>query len=360
MPPPDDLSFSERQLLHEACAAFQRTTRRFKAKPLRVSAVKPGAARGTPMDGVIQFDINGQKFNMPVFLKSRVDASGIVVAQHRAFASEPTGVNRPLMVVTQHVGSDLAGYLIEQNVPFLDAAGNVYFSEPEGTVMVTGRPKSPLTLATPNVRSATRKGLQVMFALATQPRLVAMPYRTIAAAAGVSLNTVNQTLDDLIARGLVIATHNGERLLPDPKRFVTEWVNLYPSRLRSRLGARRFASALPDWWRTFDFATVGANVGGEAGAEVMTNGLKASSVTVYSRTAVTADFMIRARLRPDEYGDVEILEAFWPPSVAEVGGSHGLPLVHPLLIYADLVATGDTRNLSIAEQIYESYLAEHP
>jgi hypothetical protein len=145
--------------------------------------------------------------------------------------------------------------------------------------------------------------------------------------------------------------------LPDPKRFVTEWVSLYPSRLRSRLGARRFASTSPDWWRSFDFAQYDAMVGGEAGADVITNALKASSVTVYTRTAVTADFMIHARLRPDDYGDVEILEAFWPSSLMDAGRSDRLPVVHPLLIYADLVATGDSRNLSVAEQIYDSYLA---
>ncbi|SDI75680.1 type IV toxin-antitoxin system AbiEi family antitoxin [Paraburkholderia phenazinium] len=357
MPPPSDLSFTERQLLDEACAAFQRATRRFKAKPVRASAVQPHAAHGVRMDGLIQFDVNGQKFNMPVLVKSRVEASGIVVAQHRMFVSEPNGISRRLMVVTHHVGADLAGYLIEQNVPFLDAAGNVYLSEPEGTVMVTGRPKPSLSLATPSARSTTRKGLEVMFALATQPGLVTRPYRTIAAAAGVSLNTVNQTLDDLMARGLVAMRHNGERVLPDWKRFVTEWVNHYPSRLRSRLGGRRFASTSPDWWRNFDFTAFGLSLGGEAAAEVMTNHLKASSVTIYSQAAVTKDFMIRARLRPDELGDVEILEAFWPPSPTEAREPHEPPLVHPLLIYADLVATGDSRNLSTAEQIYDTRLA---
>jgi hypothetical protein len=42
--------------------------------------------------------------------------------------------------------------------------------------------------------------------------------------------------------------------LPDWHRFVVEWVSLYPSQLRHKLGTRRFASASPDWWRSFDFA----------------------------------------------------------------------------------------------------------
>ena len=66
----------------------------------------------------------------------------------------------------------------------------------------------------------------------------------------------------------------------------------------------------------------------------------------------------RARLRPDERDDVEILEAFWPPSPIQTWEQHSPPLVHPLLIYADLIATGDDRNISIAEQIYDDHLAK--
>ncbi|WP_369407752.1 type IV toxin-antitoxin system AbiEi family antitoxin [Trinickia terrae] len=34
-----------------------------------------------------------------------------------------------------------------------------------------------------------------------------------------------------------------------------------------------------------------------------------------------------------------------------------MPLVHPLLIYADLLASGDSRNVAAAEQIYDKHLA---
>ena len=34
-------------------------------------------------------------------------------------------------------------------------------------------------------------------------------------------------------------------------------------------------------------------------------------------------------------------------------------LVHPILVYADLIATADTRNLETAEKLYEQYIAEY-
>ncbi|WP_240702269.1 hypothetical protein [Trinickia terrae] len=117
------------------------------------------------------------------------------------------------MLVAPHIGPDLAEQLIEQNAPFLDAAGNIFINELEFMVMITGRPKPSAAPVTPSARATTRKGMQVTFALATRPAQVAEPYRTIADASGVALNTVNQVIDDLMARGLVAARRNVRRIV---------------------------------------------------------------------------------------------------------------------------------------------------
>ncbi|RDJ99076.1 type IV toxin-antitoxin system AbiEi family antitoxin [Paraburkholderia lacunae] len=350
---PRTLSLNEQQLLEDACAAFGRSTRIFKAIPGRARRASDGLT-----DGTIRFELAGKKFEMPVFIKTRADASGILLAQHRLYATKPGEHRRRLMLVAPYIGSELAARLIDGNVPFLDAAGNAFISEPEGTVMVTGRAKPQLLHSAPTARATTRKGLQVMFAIATQPGLVSQPYRAIAQASGVALSTVNQVIDDLQSRGLVALRSNGERIFTDWPKLVQEWISLYPSRLRPKLGARRFASATADWWRTFDFAQFKGLLGSEAAADVLTHALKAASVTIYSQTALDSQFMLKARLRPDPRGDVEILEAFWPGTTASGWQAGDPPLVHPLLIYADLVASGDDRNLSAAQRIYEQYLSQ--
>ena len=153
------------------------------------------------------------------------------------------------MLIAPQSTRTLAGRLIEQNVPFLDAAGNAFLREPEGMVMISGRPKPQHVQKPQTGRATTRKGLQVMFAIATQPGLVSQPYRTIAQASGVALSTVNQAdFYDLQFRGLVALKSSGERIFPDWQKFVFEWTSLYQTRLRFKLGARRFASTTPDWW----------------------------------------------------------------------------------------------------------------
>jgi len=347
-------SFLETQILADACDAFGRSTGLYKAKPVR-----GGLPRGV---AAIEFDLVGRKFEMPALVATRLgaaDIANLLLAEHRSSARETRPLERPLMLVASYVEPELAGRLIEQKVPFLDTAGNVFLSESECMVMISGRPKPEQLKKSPAGRSTTRKGLQVMFAIATQPGLVSQPYRTIAQACGVALSTVNQVIDDLQFRGLVALKSSGERIFPDKQKFVSEWTSLYPTRLRFKLGARRFASTTPDWWREFDFAKFDARLGGESAADILTHELKAANVTVYSRVPLGNQFMLSARLRPDPRGDVEILEAFWPEPLESAWiESGGQPLVHPLLIYADLVASGDSRNLAAATQIYEQYITQ--
>ncbi|AXF20640.1 hypothetical protein CUJ89_09195 [Burkholderia pyrrocinia] len=356
MPENATLPRSEQHVLDEACAAFERATRRFKARPVRVPAAYNARA-----DAMIRFDVAGQAFEMPVAVSLRVESlAGALAELRRRGGGTPKPGERPLMLVAPHLSAELAAGLTDQGIPFLDTAGNTCLIQPEATVLIAGRPKPARAPRRQASRATTPKGLAVMFALATQPGLVAQPYRGIAAASGVALGTVNLAMDDLIERGLVGRRRNGERLIPDWPRFVQEWVALYPSRLRAKLPSRRFAGLAPDWWRGFDFAAFDARLGGEPAADLLTHDLKPAAITVYTHGTVPNRLLLQARLRPDDRGDVEILEAFWPRSPVLDWHEQDVPLVPPLLIYADLVSSGDSRNLAAAERIHDRYLAHPP
>ncbi|EKS9796430.1 MULTISPECIES: type IV toxin-antitoxin system AbiEi family antitoxin [Burkholderia] len=355
MPVNISLSVSEQRVLDEACAAFESATRRFRARPVRVSAAWKARA-----DAMIRFDVAGQAFEMPVAVSLRVESLSGALAELRRRGEPAAPGERSLMLVAPYLSAELAAGLTDQGIPFLDTAGNACLTEPEATVMIAGRPKPARTPRRQASRATTPKGLAVMFALATQPGLVAQPYRAIAAASDVALGTVNLAMDDLIARGLVGQRRNGERLMPDWPRFVQEWVALYPSRLRAKLPSRRFASLAPDWWRGFDFAAFDARLGGEPAADLLTRDLKPAAITVYTHGTASNRLLLQGRLRPDERGDVEIVEAFWPRSAELAWREQEVPVVPPLLIYADLVASGDSRNLSIADRIHDRCLAQPP
>lgn len=65
-------------------------------------------------------------------------------------------------------------------------------------------------------------------------------------------------------------------------------------------------------------------------------------------------FLTENRLRKDQTGDVEILKKFWePPEIWQHED-----LVHPILIYADLLATGNERNIETAKMIYDQHIIQ--
>ena len=100
-----------------------------------------------------------------------------------------------------------------------------------------------------------------------------------------------------------------------------------------------------------DLKPLEAYWGGEVAAERLTRYLKAEHLLVYTRADVK-QLLVQGRMRLAGDGDVEILDAFWNPELDDPAK----PLAPPLLVYADLMMTGDTRNLETAKILYEQYL----
>jgi hypothetical protein len=141
----------------------------------------------------------------------------------------------------------------------------------------------------------------------------------------------------------------------EPGRLLDEWVTTYPIKLRPKLNPARFRAPAPDWWQKTRLPD-GAHWGGEVAAARLTRELKPAAYTVYihpaaRRAAVTA-LATEHRWRADPQGEIEILDTFWHVTPQQTP----LGLVPPLLIYADLIATLDPRNLAIARRIRAEHL----
>lgn len=50
-------------------------------------------------------------------------------------------------------------------------------------------------------------------------------------------------------------------------------------------------------------------------------------------------------------GTVQIARPFWAENTNEQNDT-----VHPILVYADLVTTGDTRNIEVARKLYDEHI----
>ena len=150
---------------------------------------------------------------------------------------------------------------------------------------------------------------------------------------------------DLEARGLVAGDRH--RVLLDPRRLLEEWVTHYPITLRPKLHPRRF-DAPPEGLAQADLSSLGAYWGAERAAERLTHFLKPAAFTIYTHKPVNR-LLAALRLRAFPTGNVEVLDTFWnfepDPNYPD--------MVPPVLAYADLLATGDGRNVEAANLIYE-------
>ena len=106
-----------------------------------------------------------------------------------------------------------------------------------------------------------------------------------------------------------------------------------------------------------DITKYGAQWGAEVAAEKLTAYLRPHALTIYLHKEQGQKNLTRMvaehKLRADPQGDIEILDAFW-----DFEDEKPMPeTVPPLLVYADLIATMDPRNLEAAKLIHERYLA---
>jgi len=297
-------------------------------------------------DGLIRIAHQNMERHFAVEVKARLTRETAGMKKLDQFNREEKN-----LLITEYVTPPIADLLKELNIFFIDTAGNAYINEPPLYVFIKGN-KPRLTLkAEPPKRLFKAGGLRVVFALLSNPGMVNKPYRDIAKTADVALGTVGWIVGDLKEMGFFLEMDKGHRKLMNLEKLFKRWVEAYPEQLRPRLIIERFETTNLNWWKEINITEYGAFWGGEVAAANLTGYLKPAKVTIYTNEPF-GELVLRNRLRKAEQGNVEILTPFWH-------FDHGLTnqgIVPPLLVYADLMVTGDPRNIETAGMIYEKYL----
>lgn len=266
--------------------------------------------------------------------------------------------NAPTLLIAPRLTGKLADRCQQLNLAFIDAAGNAYLNRPGLFVLIKGqhgKNDGTLELHDNNkVRAGTPNYLKMVFALLCQPELINAPYRRIQQVVGVALGTIGGMFADLKKRGYLLGEQGNWRLL-EQERLIQEWATNFPIKLRPKLNPRKFRAQNPDWWKTTDIVKYGAQWGGEVAAAKLTGHLKPEMATLYlngkDAQKHLTKLVVDHKLRADPRGNIEVLDAFWH------FGDEPMPeTVPPLLVYADLMATFDPRNIETANLIHERYL----
>ena len=195
----------------------------------------------------------------------------------------------------------------------------------------------------------------VVYELLVDKELIYNSYRSIAAKVNVSLSSVHHAVRDLVNGGFLVEFGKGrsvKRKLVNKDRLIQSWAENYAERLRPRIYRGCFTMSHLDDWKQLSLKTIEGCWGGETAAVILTGFIQPERKTIYLRNPQNLTKLIRyAGLSLDKEGGVDVLDAFWVSS-----GNVDDSIAHPLVVYADLIASNDQRNLEVADRIYRETL----
>lgn len=288
-----------------------------------------------------------------------VPVRGVKATVDRASAAAMTlGVERaeePSLVVATHVTPSARALLSARNVGYVDAAGNARLIVPErGVAIVLDGAEKPVAKARPRLGLA---GVKVGFVLLAAPEWVARTYREIAEAAGVSRGSVGNVMSDCTSRGYLVRRGKGRGTtfrIRNRRGLLDAWTNEYADSVRASLIVSRLRPG-PDTPAAegLDLDRLEAWWGGEVAAEALSCMRSPEAWTLYTSSpqGATAKAL---RATPDSDGTIEIVRPFWNQAWVDEHVATDRTTVPDVVVYGDLVATGNARLAEVAECVLGS------
>lgn len=303
------------------------------------------------LDGLLVLKTPAGKHELPVELKrtyltyATVDG---VLAQMKAVAPQPWILFAP------YIPRPLGRYLAEHGVNYIDLAGNYrlflgnrYMAHVEGNTQRRAAEKH---------RGLRVPGYQVLFTILAEPDLLNAPVRRLADAAGTGKTAAAETVRRLQDENL-LGKGGGRRFLMEAKVILERWIVGYATQVRPRLliGTYRTADHDPADLEKHIEDTLGDKMpwgfGGGAAAARLVRHYRGERTVVHLEVA-PADLPKRLQaLRAD---DGPLLLLRMPARVAFNGAKPRT--VHPLLIYTELLVTGEPRAREAANEVWDRYL----
>lgn len=254
------------------------------------------------------------------------------------------------MLICQYLSKNNRSLLKKENINYLDASGNCYIRK--GTLFIFINDQK----VTAQRQARTSKlwkssGLRLIFAILLNPDLLNEPYRQIASQSKLGLGTVGALLQEL-EKEKFLTKYNNIYRIENREVLLNRWTETFQGILRPKLFQGRFCFATQkdrEQWQQKHLYKV--FWGGEPAGSILTKYLHPEKFSVYSELP-KIEVMKQLHLVPDNNGEVELLKLFWNTEQTQIEFPQTVP---PLLAYADLNGSLDSRNRETAERIKKQY-----
>lgn len=322
--------------IYDACVAIEQLT----------GLIIKMESRRNENDGII--DINGHSFTVEAKTELRKENKGFLFARLNELKSI---TKRPTLVVAKYISREVSIELRENGINYIDLAGNCFIKDNDLFLYIVGQ-KIHKKEKNNQAKAFQEAGIKIIFNLLNNPNNLQLSYRELAELADVSIGSVSNVMNELQIQNFLIKTKL-KRVLKNKSILLERWVIAYQEVLRPRLVKKQMRFTNPkanQIWRDLYLNNENEITlwGGEPAAALLTNHLIPDKFSIYT-TQSWQNIGQELNLIPDINGKVEVLQVFWKQNENKM-------ITPPLLVYADLMSGGFSRNIETAQIILDNEL----
>ncbi len=256
----------------------------------------------------------------------------------------------PSIIYAPHISKNMARRLHENRVQFIDLNGNIYIESQQIYLFIMGEQQSKAKSAPSSPFSVA--GIKLIFTLLSNPGIESMPYRTLSEYSDISLGSIDTVFRNLIHNNFLLLTKGKKRKLINKNELLNRWCTSYAEKLQPKLILSQLTCEDKKWWQKLKLNYKLAVWGGEVAAAKLTDYLKPEKISLYAENTLP-ELQAKYALRKSDHGEIIIYKRFWNFQLQQ-----NKELAPELLIYAELINSGDSRNVETARIIYERYISK--
>ena len=287
-------------------------------------------------------DINGVIFACDVRTQVNKANYNLVVQQMRSLKAQ---TDKPLMLAANHFSPELFDSLPEEGISVVESNGNCNIVAAPMFIRISGQ-KATQTKETKG-KAFNEAGLKVIFYMLLDETNINKPYRTIHEETGLSLGTIKNVIEELGMGRFVLTTEKG-RFLKNRKELLDVWQTHYNQSLKPKLLLKEMEFVDADCRRDWEKIVLpdGMCWGGEGGAFLIDRYLVPELFDIYTETP-SVKLMMTKKVKFQEKGRIRLYQKFWKGIIDE-------KTAPKILIYADLMGSGNSRCIEAAQRLIEN------
>ena len=285
--------------------------------------------------------INNVEFACEVKIQVSKANYNLVLQQMRKLKEE---VDLPLLLASHYFAPDVFESFSAEGISVVDSSGNCKIEAKQLFINIIGQKSTPIKQ--PKGKAFNEAGLKAVFYFLLNDTNINQPYRQISNNTGLSLGTITNVVEELLYEKFVIKTSKG-RILKNKRALLDTWQVHYNQTLKPKLLLKTMEFVDSDSRKDWELIALPDGVcwGGEGGAYLTSKYLIPEQFDIYTE-GPSINLMMTRKMRFEENGSIHVYQKFWRSQHERVA-----PMI---LIYADLMGSGNSRCIETAQKLIEN------